>query len=255
MKTITKTLSILTLVITAVRAPGALPVIDASVLAQVAQQVTLAGQQLDQLKTELTRLGNPAAVGATMAPALMQMLSRTGVGQTDFELRTSATGSAGVAYDGDGLYRPPGEFITTSDGQQFPRPVEPYKKFDAVTRARAALEHVMRDTEERRQQLRAQIKSTVSQLQSAQTLAEVQKLQGALTAQNAELGAIDREREAALSGILVQSIENQTDAARQEQARRDEHLVDFRTAIDKLGRLLTPDTTPVVIPDPRQSLP
>lgn len=250
-----KTIIVLILVVTAASTHASVPVIDYSVLAQVAQQVTVAGQQLDQLKTELKRLGDPAAIRAGMAPALLQSLSRTGVGQTGYALRTSATGSAGVAYDGDGLYTPPGEVITTSDGQTFQRPLEPYKKFDAITRARAALEDVMRDTEQRRQQLRSQIKSTVAQLQSAQTLAEVQKLQGVLTAQNSELAAVDRERDAAVNEVMVQNIENQTDAARQEEARGDEHAVDFRTATDKLGRFLTPDPTPVVIPDPRHPLP
>lgn len=250
-----KTTLCLVLSLATLVAQAELPVIDASVLAQAQEQVALALQQLNQLKTELERLGDPAAVGAKMAPALMQSLGLTGVGQTGFELRTSATGTAGVAYDGDGLYVPPGEVIVTSDGQQFERRLEPYKKFDAVTRGRAALENVMHDTEERRQQLRGQIKTTVSQLQDAKTVAEVQKLQGVLTAQNAELAAIDRERDAALGRILVQGIENQTDAARQEQARQDERIVEFRAASEKLGRWLVPDPKPVVIPDPRQRLP
>ena len=113
----------------------------------------------------------------------------------------------------------------------------------------------MHDTEERRQALRGQIKTTVAQLQSAETTAEVQKLQGVLTAHQAELAAIDRERDAALGRVLVVGIENQTDAARQEQARRDERRVDFRTASEKLGTLLTPDSSPVVIPDPRTRRP
>ena len=235
--------------------PAQLPVIDAPVLAQVAQQLIVNNQQLFLSQTELNWLGNPAQARAQMVPALLNSLTRSGVGQTGLELRTSATGSAGVSYDGDGLYHPPGETITTSDGQQFERPAEPFRKFDAITRGRAALENVMHDTEERRQDLRSQIKSSASQLQAAPTLAEVQKLQGVLIAQNAELGAVQHERDDALSKILVQGIENQTDAARQEEARLEERIVDFRTASVKLGRLLIPNTQPVRLPDPRRILP
>ena len=250
-----KPIIVLTLILTAATAGAQIPVTDLANLAQALQQVTVASQQLTQLETELKRMGDPAAIGAKMVPALIQSLGRLGVGQTGLELRTSATGTAGVAYDGDGLYIPPTEVILTSDGQQFQRQLEPYKKFDAVTRGRAALEQVMQDTEERRQQLRRQIQSSISQLQSAKTMAEVQKVQGTITAESAELAAIDREREAAINSIQVQGIENQTDAARQELARLEERLVEFRSASDKVGHLLTPDPTPIVIPDPRNRLP
>ena len=236
-------------------ATAAVPVIDFSVLAQTVQHLAVAEQQVQLVQTGLKQMGDPAAIGAKMVPALIQSLGRLGVGQTGLELRTSATGTAGVAYDGDGLYSPPTEVILTSDGQQFQRQLEPYKKFDAVTRGRAALEQVMQDTEERRQQLRRQIQSSISQLQSAKTMAEVQKVQGTITAESAELAAIDREREAAINSIQVQGIENQTDAARQELARLEERLVEFRSASDKVGHLLTPDPTPIVIPDPRNRLP
>jgi hypothetical protein len=88
-------------------------------------------------------------------------------------------------------------------------------------------------------------------LQTATTMAEVAKLTGVLNAQNAELAAIDREREAPLSRVLMQHIENQTDDARQALARREERVADFRAAAEKLATFLTPDTTPVRLRDPR----
>lgn len=250
-----KTLLLLVTTLAIATARAAMPVIDSAVLAQAAAQVKLAGEQLAALQTELKRLGDPAIIHPKVTSALLQSLGAKGVAQTGFELRTSATGHAGVEYDGDGLYRPPGETFTMSDGTQVQRRLKEYKKFDAITRGRAALENVMHDTEERRQQLRGQIKSTVSQLQSAKTAAEVEKLQGLLTAQNSELAAIDRERDAALGRVLVQKAENDTDSIRQDFARREERMADFRAASDKLGTLLTPDTKPVLIPDPRNSLP
>lgn len=244
----------LTLILTAATASAQLPVTDWLAAARLAQQVILAKQQLLRQETQLQRWGDPAAVVTTMAPALMQSLDRVGVGQTGFELRTSATGTAGVQYDGDGLYLPPGETILTSDGQEFQRRIESYKKFDAVTRGRAALEQVMEDTTERLQQLRGQMKASVAQTESSTTMAEVQKLQCVITAQSADLASIDRERDAALGAIIVAGIENQADAARQEESRLEERIVDFRTSSDKFARLMTPDTRPIVIPDPRKRL-
>lgn len=109
----------------------------------------------------------------------------------------------------------------------------------------------MRDTQERRQALRQQVQQTLGQLQSASTMAEVAKLSAVLTAQNGELGVIDREREAAMTRVLVQHIENETDDARQKQARRDEQAAVWRAAGEQLGQFLTPNTTPAMMPDTR----
>lgn len=229
----------------------AVPVIDFSVLAQVIEDVRLATEQLDQLRTEVKRLGDPAAVKLEAARDLMRNLGMTGLGQTLEDIRALATGNDALRYDGNGLYRPPGEVMTTADGIQVPRAIGEYRKFDAVTRAKTTLEDVMRDTEERRQQLRGQIQTTLGQLRSATTVSEVQKLLGVLTAQNAELAAIDREREAALSRVVVQHIENQTDAAKQAVAEREERAAAFSVAHEKLSQFLTPNTSPIRIPDPR----
>ncbi len=230
-------------------------VIDPSVLAQVVQEVAVTMEQLQQLKTEVDRLGDPAAVALDAARVLQRQLSLKGVARTLDEVQAAASGSAALHYDGNGLYRPPGEIIVTADGRQTSRVLEKYRKFDAVTQAKITLEDVMRDTEERRQHLRQQLQQTLGQLQTATTMAEVAKVSGVLNAQSAELAAVDREREAALSRVLVQHIENQTDGARQELARREERAADFRAASEKLANFLTPDTTPVHLRDPRTHQP
>jgi hypothetical protein len=230
-------------------------VIDPSVLDQVVQQVTLTLEQLDQLKTEVERLGNPATVTLEVARRLQSQLTLQGVGRTLDEVQAAASGGASLLYDANGIYRAPGAVILTSDGRQTLRAVEKYRKFDAVTQAKNTLEDVMRDTEERRQHLRQQLQQTLGQLQAATTMAEVAKLTAVLSAQNAELAAVDREREAPLSRLLTQHIENQTDEARQALARREERVADFRAASEKLGAFLTPDTTPLRLRDPRTHQP
>jgi len=249
-----RTLSALALLLVA-PAFGQVAVIDSSVLAQVVKEVETTLEQLQQLKTEVERLGDPASVTLDTARALQRQLSLAGVGRTLDEIQAAASGSAALRYDGNGLYRPPGETIVTVDGRETPRSVEQYRKFDAVTQAKQTLEDVMRDTQERRQHLRQQLQRTLGQLQTATTMAEVAKLSGVLTAQNAELAAIDREREAAMSRVQMVHVENQTDAARHELAQREERAAVFRAASDKLGQFLTPNSTPVPIPDPRTRQP
>jgi hypothetical protein len=132
------------------------------------------------------------------------------------------------------------------------RTVEAYRKFDAVSQARATLEIVLDDTEQRRQQIRRQIQRTLNRLHGASTMAEVAKLQAVLTAQNAELSAVDRERDVAASRVVVQQIENQTDAERQDVALREEQLAAFQQAQERMNRMLTPETSLVRIPNPHR---
>ena len=232
-----------------------IPVFDASALLKAEEELATLRAQYVQIQQQIKRMGDPVAVDLRAASGLMRSLNAPGVGRTLEEIRSAADGRNAVFYDGSGLYRPPGEFVTTADGLQVARNTNAYRKFDAVIQAKITHEDVMRDTQERRQQLHQQIKDTLAALQLASTLAETHKLVGVLSAQNAELSAIDREREAALSRILVQQIENQNDAARQALADREDRVAAFQTARKRLGQIVLPDTTPVHIPDPRNRRP
>ena len=252
---LTKTyLPLLTLLIAA-PASAQFVVVDPAAIARLAQQILLVEQQLQAAKTELVRLGDPAAVTLDVARSLQRALTLAGAARTLQEVQAAATGLGSLAYDGNGLYVPPGEFIITADGRQTPRAAEAYRKFDAVTQAKNTLEDVMRDTEERRQHLRQQMGQALGQLEKSATMAETAKLSAVLQAQTAELSEIDHEREAALNRVLVQHIENETDAARQTLAQREERAAIMRAGNDKLKEFLTPNPAPVTIPDPRQLRP
>lgn len=250
-----KYLLYLVLLATSGLCPAAAPVIDEAALLKAVEEILVLRAQLEQLRHQVKRMGDPDAVKLDAAARLVGTLDATGAGRTLEEIRAAADGAAALRYDGNGLYRAPGAFSTTADGCQVPRDPTAYRKFDAVTQAKATLEDVMQDTHERRQHMRQQIKDTLTALQAASTLAETHKLLGVLTAQNAELSAIDHEREAALSRVLVQHIENQNDTARQAQAEREDRAASFRAARAKLDQLLTPDTKAIRIRDPRHSRP
>lgn len=227
-----------------------IPVIDASAVTQALQQVAIATQQLEQARAELTRLGDPGLVRTQGAESLMQSIKQLGVAKTLDEIASKSTGSGGVNFTGSGLYRAPSQRFTTADGETQKRDIDSYRKYDAIAQASKSFEDVLRDTEERRQSVRKQIQRTLDELQSATTMADVQKLQGVLTAQNAELATIDRERDAAFGRVMVQNINNQNDAARQSQARLEESRASLRKATEKVGHVLTPDTSPAHFPDP-----
>jgi uncharacterized membrane-anchored protein YhcB (DUF1043 family) len=230
-------------------------VIDPAVLAQTILEVETTTEQLDQLKTEVQQLGNPASIIPVGSSAIIQSLGQLGVVKDWTDIRGSATAIAAMNYGGDGLYRVIGEVITNADGLQFKRNPETFRKFDAVVRAAAALEGVMADTDTRRQKVRADIKTTTESLQTASTLADVQKLQATLAAQSAELAAIDREREAAMNWVVTQHISDANDADKQKAATQEERIVDFQSSEQKLTQFLTPDTAPVQLPDPRVAHP
>lgn len=226
-------------------------VIDEAVLAQMAQNYQVAMNSLDLLRTEVNRLGDAGKVVLDVASNLRGQMNLNGVGRTLEEIQAAASGIAALEYDANGLYQVPGSVILTADGRTTSRRPERYRKFDAVTQAKNTLEEVMRDSEDRRQAVRQQKQETLTQLQSASTMAEVAKLSAVLTAQDGELGIIDRERDAALNRVIVQRIENETDSARQIEARREEQAAVWRAAGEQLGQFLTPNTAPVILPDTR----
>jgi len=247
----TKTIASLVLTAAALTARADLPVIDPALLAQALEQMQITLGQLRQITTEVERLGNPATYRPAGANAAIQSLNALGVGKTWSELRNLASGQAAMTDVGGGLYRAVGQAITTSTGLQYSRPADDFRKFDAITEATSTLEAVLKDTEVRRQKARDDIKATTEQLRVAQTVAEIQKLQGVLAAQAADLGSIDRERDAALNRVLIQKIENENDVAKQAQARQENRVVDFQSSQQTMGQFLTPNTNPVRIPDPR----
>lgn len=226
-------------------------VIDEAALTQMAQDYEVAMHSLDLLKSKVDRIGDVAKVALEAAHNLRWHIDLKGAGRTLEEIQAAASGIAALEYDGNGLYQVPGSVILTADGRTTSRRPERYRKFDAVTQARNTLEDVMRDSQERRQAVRQQVQQTLAQLESASTMAEVAKLSAVLTAQSGELGVIDRERDAALSRIIAQRIENETDSARQLEARREEQAAVWRAAGQQLGEFLTPNTAPVILPDTR----
>jgi hypothetical protein len=216
----------------------------------VVEDPFVVAQQLIQL----ARQGDPAAIQRLPGVnQLLRSLANPGVGQTFEALQQAASAARAFTYDADGLYSAVNDRVITANAKEIPRAEDLYKQFDAVIRMVADYKAVHEDTESRRKELRDEIRATTAEAQSALTQTLVDKLKVVVTAQNAELAAIDRERDAALSRVMVQDIQNRNDAARQQEARKEDRAVAFQEANDNLANFLKPDTTPLTIPAPGSS--
>jgi len=220
-----------------------------SVLGQlVVQDPWVLAQQL----IELARQGDPAAIQRLAGwGELSQALGTPGVGLSLDQMQLATTGAAALSYDGNGLFTPIGPNLITPDGITAERVQPDYRKFEALIRSAANYLAVQADTEQRRLQLREQIRSTTARIEAALTEAEVSKYKAVLAAQTAELTSFEAERQAASSRVMVQQAINQNAAALHQQARSEDQAAAFRAANDQLTRFLKPDTKPVTIPAPR----
>lgn len=124
-----------------------------------------------------------------------------------------------------------------------PRVADFYKPFAAVESASSNYTTVYDDVMQRRQALKGQMVSTVSALQSATTDAEAQKLQGVVTAQAAQLQALDQEVVNATSQAVVQDIANRNNEAKQQQARNEAIAAERHDALRKFGTMMVPDVS------------
>ena len=176
--------------------------------------------------------------------AVFTNLRTESIGISRVELATTATSAAGATYEGDGLYVPVGETFVSRDGQTITRP-DVFKPeaalFNAVKDHDAVYEDVMR----RRAALRLGLEKTLSQLQGAATIAEVQKTAGVLLSQHAELEATDRELTFATQKAVLIDLQNRADKERQEKATRQEQAREFAEGLRHLGTVLSP---PVFVP-------
>jgi hypothetical protein len=218
----------------------------------VVEDPLVAAQQVIQL----ARQGDPAAIQRLPgAEQLLRSLANRGVGQTFEALQQAASAARAFTYDADGLYSAVKDRVITANGMEILRAEDPYKKFDAIIRMIADYKAVHEDIASRRQDLRQELRATTAEAQSALTQTMVDKLKVVVTAQNAELAAIDREQDAAISRVIVQDIQNRNAEAQAQEARKEDHAAAFQEASDNLAHFLKPDPTPLTIPAPGSSKP
>jgi membrane-associated HD superfamily phosphohydrolase len=218
-------------------------------LAKYAQMVENQVKQIDTMTQELNQVtfyvkafGDPSQLtGITGANQLVSGLKQSGVGQGLTSLQQGASGIQSLSNTVNGLYQGIGN--TALSGITVTRVTDNYKPFSAVEKAASNYTSVENDVTQRRNALKSQIADTVSQLQAATTDAETQKLHAVLTAQSAQLQALNQEVSQAASQTVVQDISNRNDRQKQQQSQDEEIAADRQDAFTKYGGMMQPDVT------------
>src|SRR5690606_9409443 len=153
------------------------------------------------------------------------------------DLQRSASGAGSLTNNGGGLFRPI-KGIEIS-GVEIPRHEELYRKFGALEDTEANYRTVHEESAERIRTLKESISETTTALQLATTDAEVQKLQGTLASQNAQLAALQGDVQNAATQVLVQDALNRNDEEKQEQARREKDAAEWGVINRDFDRVLT----------------
>lgn len=204
------------------------------------QQINTMTQELQQVTSYVKAFGDPAKLlEITGVNELTAELDLAGVGQTLGAIRETASGVQSLQNNAQGLYQSISD--VSFSGIEVPRVADSYKPFAAVENASANYTTVYDDVIQRRQALKGQMVSTISDLQAASTDAETQKLQGVVTAQAAQLQALDQEIVNATSQAVVQDISNRNNDAKQQQAGDEEIAAERHDALTKFGTMMVPD--------------
>jgi len=211
-------------------------------LDQIAQLTNIINQDAEQLR----RLGNPDTyvnmLGLDELFAEINKL-KSGVGKTMSDFTSTASGIAALRYTGQGLYQDLTAFPDTF-GQDVRYAVQGFKKFNVLQEMNDDYNRQLHAADQSFDRLEGDLRNTASQVNSAGSLVETEKLKAKLQAVQ---GALDSEMSrtslAALK-ILVQGEANRNDQARIQEAARQRHIQEIMTEDQQLsllgGKLLGP---------------
>lgn len=201
------------------------------------EQINLLTSQLQQVTAYVEAFGDPSSLlRITGADRIIDQLQRQPAGQLLGELQQTASGVQSLRHNANGLYRRI-ENISIS-GVEIPRAESLYRKFGALENTVDNFQTVHQQTQGRIQSLKRDIGATTTALQAATTDAEVQKLQGVLASQRAELDALQAEVQQAAAQVAVQDTLNRNDEEKQEQAQRERDAAEWGITNRQLDELL-----------------
>lgn len=206
------------------------------------EQINLLTSQLQQVTAYVEAFGDPAALlSITGADRIINQLQQQPIGQLLGELQETASGVQSLRNNANGLYHSI-ENIRIS-GVEIPRAESLYRKFGALENMVENFQTVHEQALGRIQSLKRDISSTTTSLQAATTDAQVQKLQGVLASQRAELAALQAEVQQAASQVAVQDTLNRNDEEKQEQAQREKDAAEWGIINKQFDELMTlPET-------------
>lgn len=182
-----------------------------------AESIGRLNDQLDEAKkyVELTgkmkdALGDPTQIAGLIDSELLGgELGNAGIGELLSEASDLASGAQDLSDNSKELFSPI-DFRNPLDASGFDSH-DPYKKFEAFRSTFANFEKVSKDVQGRRNTLKQEASRLQTQLKTASTDAEVQKLQGQIQVNNAALAALDQEQKQATDQVVAQAAANDQD--------------------------------------------
>ncbi|MDX2187172.1 MAG: type IV secretion system protein [Opitutaceae bacterium] len=211
----------------------AIPVFDAAALKQSilnyaalgkqitnqATQITKQVEQIKQMETELSRMGDMAKVKDVKGfSTLKGDLSKESLAKTWEESQKEVDGKGLFEDTRGGTYRPVSETYTDFEGNEIARDEALYLEAHDVAHSVDEFKTVQSDVYSRREDLRRAIAETAAAEQAATTEAEHQKLQAVLNAQYGQLAALNAEVELSAAEVQVKTAEAEAMAKARAQA-------------------------------------
>ena len=206
------------------------------------EQIDLLTSQLNQVTAYVDAFGDPSSLlNITGADKIISQLRLPSSGQLLGDLQRASSGATSLTNTSGGVYRPI-ESIHIN-GVEVPRHDELYRKYGALEDTETNYRTVHEESASPIKPLKEDISDTTLALQSATTDAEVQKLQGTLASQNAQLTALQGDVQNAATQVLVQDALNRNDEEKQAQAQREKDAAEWGITTKQFDKLMTlPET-------------
>lgn len=209
-----------------------------NMISKQVEQIGLLSSQLQQVTAYTKSFGDPSSLlKITGANQVIGQLRLPSSGQLLSDLQRTSSGTTSLTNTRGGLFRPI-ESIDIS-GVEIPRHEELYRKYGALEDTETNYRTVHEESAARIQTLKENISDTTTALQAATTDAEVQKLQGTLASQNAQLTTLQGEVQNAAAQVLVQDALNRNDAEKQDEAQREKNAAEWGVINKDFDRMLT----------------
>jgi hypothetical protein len=201
-------------------------------ISQLRTQIEHLRQQIDIQKDIRQWTGNPVEAGGAL---LLDILGAEDLvrdfGRTQEAIRRTVDSVQSLQNTSSGTYRA----ITNLDLEGNPMQRDPllYRRFSVLDATRENTEVVGQETKARERELQEEVALTLSEIKSAPTDAEVQKLAAKLNALNGQLAQVENTRQREVDAVTIQKLAND---ARQEEERlaaaelaaRDDYLANLR---------------------------
>ena len=204
-------------------------------LEQINQLTDIINQDVEQLR----RFGNPDTyINMLGLDQLFQEINsvKAGVGKTVSDFSSVANGLSALKNTGQGLYQ---DLSTLTDkfGQPMNYETASFKKFGVIQDMNDDYNQQLATVNQAFNQLENDIRNTASEINSAGSLVETEKLKAKLQALQGNLDSNMNRASVAALKVLVQSEVNRNDQARLQEAGRQRRIQEMSTEDQQLSSL------------------